>query len=273
MKYLKHTCVFIIITLTLSCSNNSEPTSPDSRQITLAKSDSVVVNLRYNQNAVINKKFGIKFIGVTADSRCPKNVNCVWAGDGETKITLIKDGVSENYSLHTTLEPKKINFSGYKILLKKLNPYPESVGEIKQEEYSVELEILYMDANEENSIKLIDEKDSLIKHDILTVNNVFCDKDTITLNITYSGGCKKHGINLYAYKTIEKSNPAKITVLLSHDNNDDSCEALITRKIKFNLKQLKEYLKENYDIQDKVVLRLFDPTGNPLYSSDVIYHF
>jgi hypothetical protein len=257
----------------ISCSNNSEPTSPDNQQISLAKNDTVVVNLKCNQNAVINKKIGIKFIGVTTDSRCPTNSNCVWAGDGETKIVLIKDGVSKDYFFHTTLEPKEINFSDYKIVLKKLNPYPESVGEIKQEEYSVELEILYMDANEENSIKLIDENDSLIKHDILTVNNVLCDKDTITLNITYSGGCKEHKINLYAYKTIEKSNPAKVTIVLSHDANDDYCEALITRKIKFDLKTLKEYLKENYDIQDKVVLLLFDPTGNPLYSSGVIYHF
>lgn len=141
MKYLKHVCVLIIIVLTLSCSKNSEPTSPDNQQISLAKNDTVVVNLNYNQNAVINKEFGIKFLGVTADSRCPTNSICVWAGDGEAKITLIKSGVSEDYSLHTTLEPKEMNFSGYKIILKKLNPYPESVGEIKQEEYEIEIAI------------------------------------------------------------------------------------------------------------------------------------
>jgi len=110
MKYLKHLYALIFCAALLSCSNNSEPTSPDSRQINLAKNDSVVVNLKYNQNAVINKEFGVKFLGVTADSRCPKNAICVWAGDGETKIALIKDGVSNEYFLRTTLEPKEINF-------------------------------------------------------------------------------------------------------------------------------------------------------------------
>lgn len=272
MKYLKHLYALIFFAALLSCSNDSEPTSPDSRQISLAKSDSVVVNLKYNQNAVINKEFGIKFVGVTADSRCPANSNCKWAGDGETKIVLIKDGVSNEYSLHTTLERKEIIFSDYKIVLKTLNPYPESVGEIKQEEYNVELVISYSNENEK-TIQLIDENDAVIKHDILSANNVSCDNDTIIFNITYAGGCKEHIINLYAYKTIEKSNPAKVTIVLSHDANDDYCEALITREIKFDLATLKEYLKTEFNIQDKVVLLLFDPNGNPLQSSGMEYSF
>ena len=61
--------------------------------------------------------------------------------------------------------------------------------------------------------------------------------------------------------------------MLSHNSNKDACEAMITKEVKFDLSELKEYLKKNYNIQDKVVLLLFDPSGRPLRNPVIEYNF
>jgi regulator of sigma D len=70
-----------------------------------------------------------------------------------------------------------------------------------------------------------------------------------------------------------ESNPAQVTVRLSHNSNGDMCEALISKNVSFDLSTLKKYLKQNFNIQDKVVLLLFDSSGMPLRNPVIEYNY
>lgn len=89
---------------------------------------------------VIIKGVSIKFLGVIEDSRCPKDVTCIWAGRAIVKVEVIANGKKEDKILtfgevrpgeekNTTL----YNSGKFAINGLALNPYPtsESTGKDK----------------------------------------------------------------------------------------------------------------------------------------------
>lgn len=81
----------------------------------------------------------ITFRSVEADSRCPIDAVCVWAGDGEVALKIDQSGKSAVASLHTTLEPKKTEWSGYTISLVSLSPARRASVPVKPEDYRAEI--------------------------------------------------------------------------------------------------------------------------------------
>ncbi len=82
-------------------------------------------------------QMNVTFKGITEDSRCPKGVNCMWAGAAVAQIQVMGthtrpmtlnistvDNESRNYSSST-------EFNGYLISLEDVTPYPESSGGTK----------------------------------------------------------------------------------------------------------------------------------------------
>lgn len=274
MKVVKSFVAIIFIVIVFSCSKSLEPTSPNNTEIVLNKeNDSALVSLQFKGQATINNDLTILFDGVKADSRCPENANCVWAGDGEIKLIILKGNSKEEVSLHTFLEPKEITFGGYRLFLKALKPYPTTTTSIKPEDYVIDLIVAKSSVETAKTIRLIEGVDyPAIKKDMLNVNNISLNKDELTINVGYSGGCRVHKIELFAQKEIQKSNPAQVTLLLSHDADGDACKALISSNEIFDLTPLKEYLKEHFNIQDKVLLLLFDPSGRPVQNPVIEYN-
>jgi hypothetical protein len=72
------------------------------------------------------KSGGMTFTAVTADSRCPRSVQCVWAGDATVVIT----GADGPHELHVNAEPKSATIDGTRVELVRLDPYPEQPGKI-----------------------------------------------------------------------------------------------------------------------------------------------
>jgi len=67
----------------------------------------------------------LAFTGVTADSRCPLGAVCVWAGDAALSIALTAGtGPAQSFEVHTTLEPRSVDFAGVRVTLVGLQPYP-----------------------------------------------------------------------------------------------------------------------------------------------------
>ncbi len=80
----------------------------------------------------------ITFNRVIEDSRCPKGVECVWAGNGKVEISIQFDGTEFRvYELNTSLEPDEIKAGNYRIRLLKLQPYPVKDEEILPEKYRI----------------------------------------------------------------------------------------------------------------------------------------
>jgi len=126
-----------------SCKQNLDLTSPESVKVIVEKIiDSVEVQIKYGQEALIENNITIKFKSVT-DSRCPLNVRCFWEGDGSCGLQFSDSGEQLHTFLHTTLFPREINFSGYRIILKSLTPYPESANSINLEQYNAILIIAH----------------------------------------------------------------------------------------------------------------------------------
>lgn len=121
------------------CKDNTDLTSPKIPTVVIDTIiDSVLVRINYGEEASIENNTTIKFDGVS-DSRCPMDVICVWAGDGGVSLALSNEGEQLHSFLHTTLFPREINYNGYRIILKSLNPYPKSSSPTKLEEYNIEL--------------------------------------------------------------------------------------------------------------------------------------
>ncbi len=277
MSRINKLLIIIIVIVGVQCARTSEPTSPNNNTLSLSKQfDSAAVNLNVGEAITINQKFKIKFQNVTGDSRCPVDVTCVWEGNAEMELTLTNDEKTETKILNTTLEPRSLIFEGYSIELRTLNPLPRSTVQINPKEYNIDLVIKPLDTNgdETKSVNLIDGSNtSVINKDILNINSVSIDKNIISFNLSYSGGCEDHKLGLYALKEIEKSNPAQVTLLLSHDANKDMCEAYITQNALFDLTELKNYLINTHGINDKVLLIIHDSSGRPIRDPVIEYTF
>lgn len=78
----------------------------------------------------------IRFLAVTEDSRCPKGVNCVWAGVARVKLEVSKaGGKSCVFEVNTNEKNKPAVFDGLEIRLEKLDPYPSNGRTIDADEY------------------------------------------------------------------------------------------------------------------------------------------
>lgn len=103
-------------------------------------------DLPFGQVAVMdegNVKF--HFSSVAEDSRCPKNVQCVWEGNAMIIVDgYATDGQSGSLMLNTNKGdaarfPGKGNFMGYEVELISLMPYPEEADPISQSQYVARL--------------------------------------------------------------------------------------------------------------------------------------
>ncbi len=256
----------IILLLAISGCND-DIFSPITDSQTVIKDDSTSVTLKYDQSILINNELTIGFNGVPTDSRCPINAMCVWAGDGEVKLSLKKGSEIRIVSLHTTLDPKIIIYDNYEIQLIQLLPSRMAGVSVKQEDYSVGLKIKYKSPFKVKSVYLIDgQSESLITKDPLVINDAVINQNILTLSFGYSGGCKEHIINLFAYTGIMKSNPPQMSLVISHQSNKDNCEAYYTGKIQFDLTSLKNYLAG----YEKVLLNISNVDGVPIKQSPLL---
>lgn len=91
--------------------------------------------------------------------------------------------------------------------------------------------------------------------------------DTLTLNVSYSGGCERHDFTLVAAQEFMESDPVQLRVTLAHDANNDACEAYPTEDYHFDLGEIKTLYQEAYQQKaGTIVLRLAGaPDGQIVY--------
>lgn len=74
----------------------------------------------------------VRFIGVTADSRCPSGAQCIWAGDAA--LVFIVGGVQQ-VTLHTNEGTTTVIVAGRRLTLVSLSPYPNVSTPIALKDY------------------------------------------------------------------------------------------------------------------------------------------
>jgi len=113
------------------------------------------LSIKYGETVdVPNAQMKLTFTAV-ADSRCPKDVQCVTAGEGRVSLSVAKDGASEAIELMAKGLCHEEDGScgseatalGYQFKLLSLNPYPEADAQPGQEDYVVKLEYSAVQGN------------------------------------------------------------------------------------------------------------------------------
>lgn len=79
--------------------------------------------------------------------------------------------------------------------------------------------------------------------------------DTLTLTVSYSGGCVRHDFTLVADSRFEESDPVRLVLFLAHDANGDTCEAYPTDSYRFDLTPVRTLYEQTYG-SDEGVIRL-----------------
>ncbi|MEP6633963.1 MAG: hypothetical protein ABJA62_07105 [Luteimonas sp.] len=70
------------------------------------------------EDVVLSDHSSLHYASVKADSRCPPDVRCIWAGDAEVIFTRAADGgASETFSLHTGQGARDRDFDSGKLTL------------------------------------------------------------------------------------------------------------------------------------------------------------
>ena len=128
------TKVFVIILLITLFATTTKPTQ---RVIRLNQE----FTLKVGQSAR-SEDSGLKitFASVKEESRCPKGVTCVWAGNAKILIEISKhEGGSTTLELNTNMKPKSGRCLGYEVSLEKLDPYPKADEQLKPSQYEATL--------------------------------------------------------------------------------------------------------------------------------------
>ena len=81
----------------------------------------------------------VVFRGLESDSRCPRGVTCVWAGDAAVAVVVRAAGKDETALLHTHLDPKNVTIARARIELVGVTPYPSTEAKIEAKDYRATL--------------------------------------------------------------------------------------------------------------------------------------
>ena len=103
--------------------------------------------IKNGQEVVVSgEKLRITFRSVPMDSRCPSDVVCGWAGNGEVVVEVARKNKKQGVAtLNTLLEPKEVVYRGFKIKLVALNPYPKVKEPIDPKDYEATMVVTKVD--------------------------------------------------------------------------------------------------------------------------------
>jgi hypothetical protein len=138
---MRHLSTAVLIATLAACSGNTS-TGPDA---TIQTSETLA---HYEVGRAFDMRIGetigvgdlrLTFRSVEADSRCPIDAVCVWAGDAEIALKIEQGSQSAVAALHTMLEPKKTEWNGYTVSLVSVLPAPRAASSIDPKDYRAQL--------------------------------------------------------------------------------------------------------------------------------------
>ena len=122
---------FLLMNLLLGfgMANNTGVPANDETQVKIGQEFLVKVG----QQIKIGDDVRVKFVAVPEDSRCPSDVNCVWAGNAVVTVEFTEGQCTTTLRLNTHQSPQtpeNPKVGPYRVKLVKLDPYPRSTQKI-----------------------------------------------------------------------------------------------------------------------------------------------
>ena len=92
--------------------------------------------------SILSEDLKITFVNVTEDSRCPKSVTCVWAGQVSAEFSFDSEGSPLGQAVLTlgALTASEFNLGMYSLFLLDITPYPEKSAP-RREEYQARIKV------------------------------------------------------------------------------------------------------------------------------------
>ena len=114
---------------------------------------------------------------------------------------------------------------------------------------------------------IIGDVDDKFANDSFAFNDATITGDMLTINVSYSGGCKNHQFILVASDSFLESFPVQLRASIVHNANGDTCEAWPTEDYRFDLTPIKTLYQDVYrQTAGTIILRLKDaPDGELVY--------
>lgn len=122
--------------LILSLTGCAAAPAPETRQvepgasITMAAGTAVTVR---------GSTITLRFLAVTEDSRCPRDVTCIWAGEVKVALEILER--SQPASQVELAEGASKTSGGYRVTLVRVEPYPTSQARIAPQDYRAMLQV------------------------------------------------------------------------------------------------------------------------------------
>jgi hypothetical protein len=125
--------MLVVILVASGCSGR------DTLQESLGKEFTLTIG---HGTSISSDKLSVKFLDVTEDSRCPKGVTCIWAGQVSCMLEVTINGNIDQVKLTETggSTTTSQSVSGYSFAFN-VEPYPVADKQITKEEYRLKLTI------------------------------------------------------------------------------------------------------------------------------------
>ena len=93
--------------------------------------------------------------------------------------------------------------------------------------------------------------------DSYIIDTAYINQSILYVNVNYAGGCETHNFELIHEFLFCGTPPVHLQFRLSHDSNNESCEALLIETLCFDISSV-------YDLCDSscLFLSLYDPENN-----------
>lgn len=125
-------------------------------------------------------------------------------------------------------------------------------------------------AFEDGSVAIVADVDATRwPRDAVAIDSAVITHDTLTLLTTYAGGCQRHRFALLLGEAFMESHPVQIHARLAHDGGSDMCDALVRRRLTFDLQPLKARYRAVYGAAPAtIVINLTGVSRGLRYSFD-----
>ncbi|MDG2124832.1 MAG: hypothetical protein P8J87_14100 [Verrucomicrobiales bacterium] len=102
-----------------------------------------------------------------------------------------------------------------------------------------------------------DEEPDLLQLDGFSLREVSLEGCKLTIDVTYSGGCREHEFQLFMSPSVfAESAPVQASLWLQHNGNGDICRALISETLEFDISPVIEQHREQFGRDDEIILNV-----------------
>ena len=194
------------------------------------------VEIKYNQ--IVHIESADLTFGLTnqvAESRCPMNAYCFWAGQVEAKFWFKLTAPDTLFSTAifspggTTNRPAGIPC--YALTVERVEPYPQDFDGIALDKYRFYARVDVVECNgiavqDISPVQFSELPAAQLQRDAFDLNSVNLNSNILTVNVSRGGGCTEHEYILYMNPVFMESNPVQANLYLYHNAYNDYCDAL-----------------------------------------------